>query len=268
MSPRIPLDAIKGCYGPSVVPALIARLSGQVMIWSGEHGGWWVQTGCGYTDDADRAGRWSFSDAFDLVAHSGPEKRIFLELAEEPIGAKPGTRGATILTRSGLYFDFLDPQPDQISIEDIAHALANICRFGGHSHRFYSVAQHSVLVSRIVEPDHAFAGLMHDAAEAYVGDIPAPLKQLLPDFKAVEARVEAAVAAKFGLAISKHPEIKRADLVALATEKRDVCKNADAWGLDAWPPLATPLPSISIPMAKALFLERFHELTAQRELAA
>ena len=186
----------------------------------------------------------------------------------EHVGDRPGLLGATILTRSGLYFDFLDPQPDQISVEDIAHALSQICRFGGHSQRFYSVAQHCVLVSRIVPPEHAFAGLMHDAAEAYVGDIPSPLKQLLPDFKVIEARVEAAVAAKFGLSTPWSEEVKRADLIALSTEQRDVRKNRDPRGLDAFPPLATLISPVSPVSARALFLQRFQALAFKRERAA
>lgn len=268
MSPRIPLEAFKGAYGPSLVPAIAGRLAGDVMIWSAEHGAWWRPWASGYTNQSEDAGRWSFSDAFDMVAHCGPEKRIFLELAPAPVGVKPGTRGATILTRSGLYFDFLDPRPEQIAIEDIAHALAHTCRFGGHSQRFYSVAQHCVLVSRIVPPEHAFAGLMHDAAEAYVGDIPSPLKQLLPDFKAVEARVEAAVATRFGLSLPWSDEVKRADLVALSTEQRDVRKNADPWGLDAYPPLATRISPCSPEMARETFLAAFRELAPGRERAA
>jgi len=84
-----------------------------------------------------------------------------------------------IQTLSGKKFSYQFATADDIDIEDIANALSNICRFAGHLPEFYSVAQHSVLVSQIVPPEFAFEALMHDAAEAYCQDIPAPLKALL-----------------------------------------------------------------------------------------
>jgi 5'-deoxynucleotidase YfbR-like HD superfamily hydrolase len=170
--------------------------------------------------------------------------------------------GPTIQTHSGLFFDFLNPQRDQIDIRDIAIALSNVCRFTGHVDAFYSVAQHSVHVSRLVPPEHAFAGLMHDAAEAYIGDVAKPLKLLLPDYKAIEDRVEAAVFAAFGLP-AKLPEcVKRADLVALSTEKRDLKRHSpqlwDCLGA-VRPDLARILPASPV-QAYWMFMRRFDEL--------
>jgi len=91
-----------------------------------------------------------------------------------------------ILTRTGRRFDLLAPKADQVSTLDIAHALSQLCRFNGHTSRHYSVAQHSLLVASIVPAEHQLAALLHDATEAYVGDMTRPLKALLPDFSAIE----------------------------------------------------------------------------------
>jgi len=130
--------------------------------------------------------------------------------------------GPVIQTQSGLYFNLLNPRPEDVRIEDIAHALANLCRFGGHTRRFYSVAQHSLLVAELVPPGLAFQALLHDAAEAYCGDMISPLKMCVPGYVTIQKRIEAAVAERFNIPHELPAEIKRADLVALATERRDL----------------------------------------------
>lgn len=175
---------------------------------------------------------------------------------------KPGVLGATITLYGGGYFDFIHPERSEIRIEDIARGLSNTCRFGGQARYgdgFYSVAQHSVLVSLLVEPEHAFPALMHDAAEAYTGDMVGPLKQLCPDFKAIEKRVEAAVFARFGIATPLHPSVKHADLRALRTEQRDLTSGTDDnWnGLDDFEPWRHRIVPISPVMAMAMFMQRF-----------
>jgi len=167
----------------------------------------------------------------------------------------------TILTAAGRYFDLLRPWRSEIGVMEIAHALAHICRFTGHTQRFYSVAQHSVLVSHIVPPQDALAGLMHDAAEAFVGDVSSPLKRLLPEYKLIERRVEAIVLTRFGLAPSLPESVKRADLVALRTEQRDLMLNVDGWAVtQGIEPLPQPIDPLLPEAARALFLARFHEL--------
>lgn len=92
-----------------------------------------------------------------------------------------------------------DPRPEDVNIADIAHALANLCRWGGHCPHFYSVAEHSVLVSYQVPRQHALTALMHDATEAYLGDVPRPIKVGLPEYKRMEALNWLAIAERFRL---------------------------------------------------------------------
>jgi uncharacterized protein len=168
--------------------------------------------------------------------------------------------GPTILLRSGEYFDFETPETSKISITDIANALSHICRFTGQCHTFYSVAEHSVHCSYLVPEEDAFAALMHDAAEAVMGDVSRPLKSLLPDYKRIERRVESAILAKFGLPVQMPASVKTADMQMLAIEQRLCMLNSDAWpGIDfkGEEPKLSFLPP---PEAYSAFLARFYEV--------
>lgn len=102
-------------------------------------------------------------------------------------------RGKWIQTYTGRQFWPLDPRPEDVCINDIAHALGNICRYGGHCKEFYSVAQHSIYVSFYVPPAFALFGLLHDASEAYLLDFPTPIKDCLLEYSQYEAKVLKAV---------------------------------------------------------------------------
>lgn len=134
----------------------------------------------------------------------------------------------TIQLAHGGYFNLLEPDTRDVLMFDIAAALSKLCRYNGHCSEFYSVAQHSVLVSEIIDPRYALWGLLHDASEAYLGDVSYPLKQLLPDYRLIEARVEACIIETFKLGLEP-PDVKRADLVALCTEKRDLMPKGPDW---------------------------------------
>lgn len=185
-------------------------------------------------------------------------------------------RGPWLRTYSGARFHPFDPRADEVEVRDIAHALAMTCRFGGHTRHHYSVAQHSVLVSRIVPESLALVGLMHDAAEAYVGDMIAPIKLTgrMGDYSHIEDLVWCAIVDRFALdehgvspaTLAIPPEVKRADIVALVTEARDVMGVGDVGRAPGWPSDVEPLASVSIvpatpEAAEGEFLERWNALT-------
>jgi len=146
--------------------------------------------------------------------------------------SKGNTMEPWIQTGLGLKFDFAEPVPDMIDIRDIAAALARQPRFAGHTNKFYSVAQHSVFVSSLVKRAggthlQQSIALLHDATEAYTGDMTAPLKSILPEFKKVESRIWRAICAalfdsELALTMELPAIVKHADAVALATEARDL----------------------------------------------
>lgn len=153
-------------------------------------------------------------------------------------------------TFTGRYVYPLALRVDDVDLRDIAHALSNQCRFAGHIPTFYSVAQHSVLVASLAPPWAAKWALLHDASEAYLTDLPSPLKRL-PEFsayRAAEARASMVIAERFGLDAVCPDEVHAADKLALAIEMRDVRKhlNADTArefgaALDAAPAIGTAL---------------------------
>jgi len=177
-----------------------------------------------------------------------------------------------IETYTAKRFDFVNLDANEISILDIAHALSNICRFTGHCREFYSVAEHCVIMSQMghwTSNAQRFEALMHDAHEAYIGDMSAPLKHISPEFKAFEKRVEAMVRRRFGLPEQLSPEIKDADLRMLAMEARDVMRGDwREWGSIKGVVPAQVVPNCLTPgEARTLFLTRFAEVYMFKEVA-
>ena len=164
---------------------------------------------------------------------------------------------------SGELFFFTDPLSSNFTIEDIAHALSHVCRYSGHAKEFYSVAQHSVLVSHLVPPEYALLGLMHDATEAFLSDIPSPLKKILPDYCLIEKYIETCILTKFNLPTSLPPDIKKADILALVTERKSLLVPC-SWGeLDKIVPLDMEIIPLSPKESKLQFLDRWYELQHQ-----
>lgn len=130
-----------------------------------------------------------------------------------------------IRTYTGIYFDVLEPDSNLIDIKDIAHAISNQCRFTGHTKQFYSVGEHSVRASYIVPYPMALCALMHDATEAYLVDLPRPIKkhsELGRYFKPIEDGLWQAIALRFNLPQIIPQEVHDADNIMLLTEKRDL----------------------------------------------
>lgn len=162
----------------------------------------------------------------------------------------------------------LDPiDPEEIFIEDIAHALGNICRWGGHVEEFYSVAQHCVLASRLTDAKFALVALMHDASEAYMGDMIRPLKRIMPAFEVYEEKLMFAISVRFGFEWPMPPEVALADNQLLCHEHRTMRGKVNPALWDPHPDVPIDLPEIhpwSPTFAKKQFLKRFRELTEAR----
>ncbi len=175
-----------------------------------------------------------------------------------------------IRTVTGHQIDFLEPDPAQITVEDIAHNLAMQCRFVGGVKRFYSVAEHSLNVSALCEArgEDPLWGLFHDAAEAYIGDVSSPLKAMLPDYKKIENRLMKVIAARFNLdqglqfgAGTTPLGVKQADIACLNIEGAELTPN-DWAPRENFGPTADLVRVLCLPpeSAKEAFLGRYRDL--------
>lgn len=135
-----------------------------------------------------------------------------------------------IRTFTGIYMNVFEPTPEMINIEDIAHALAQQPRFGGHLPQRYSVAQHSINCSYLAETfEEKLDAIMHDASEAYLLDIPRPIKQRLTNYKEIENKLMLMIAEKFGFQYPMTEAIKQIDEQMLECEWHYLMLKNEAW---------------------------------------
>ena len=187
--------------------------------------------------------------------------------AHSQLYQKEDAKSYFIETFTGKRFYFDNVHDNDISIVDIAHALAHNCRFTGHTRLFYSVAEHCLHASNNVAPEHQLAALLHDASEAYLHDVPSPLKWWLAEhgfhaFRELDTQIEKAIFKRFDVNYEVSAEaVKVADRRMLATEMRDLMPTK------AWPGGADPYDNIDLRhhtlspvLACDLFIERFYEL--------
>lgn len=179
-------------------------------------------------------------------------------------------KGSWLQTYTGTKYWPLDPRAEEVNIEDIAHALSNVCRYAGHTSRFYSVAEHSVLVSKLVAPELALQGLLHDATEAYILDVPRPLKPYLTNYAEIEELNWKVIAEKFNVDVEMHPSVKHADNAILVKEMSVLMRGTKPRSV-----MSGDMGTINVPedmyiigmlpeWSKAAFLGRFAELTTLR----
>lgn len=173
--------------------------------------------------------------------------------------------GQSIQTFSGLPFWPIDPRVEEVRIEDIAHSLSLQCRFAGHTRKFYSVAQHSVLVANIVPIPDALWGLLHDASEAYLVDLPAPIKKfsrLGEEYQVIEKDIMSVIAERFGLCALQPESVHHADMTLRVTEMRDLMSFPDIPKELDYNPLLIRIEPWSAEEAEAIFLANARLLIA------
>lgn len=171
-------------------------------------------------------------------------------------------KGDWMQTYTGKRFYPRDPRTEDVDILDIALALGNISRYLGHC-RFYSVAEHSVMVSRIVPPHLALEGLLHDAEEAYAHDLIRPWKRALPpdnEYFKLASKINRVVRRAFGLPEVESREVKEADVAVLKVEKEVLHPRSDPWHTP-FPDPGLKIRGLLPPASSHYFLRRYIELT-------
>lgn len=176
--------------------------------------------------------------------------------------------GAWIQTYSGSKFYPLDPRTDDVHITDIAHHLGMVCRFNGACTRFYSVAEHSYILSTLVDHEHAMHALLHDAAEAYIGDAVAPFKGVVTVLQRIERRIMNCIFTRFQMCNEVPAQVKAYDKRLLMNERAAIMRDSNLnWGTCARPfDVIDIIHCWSPEKASKMFLRRWLELASERSL--
>lgn len=170
-------------------------------------------------------------------------------------------RGNWLQTLTGVEFYPLDPRPEDIRLDDIAGALSKMCRFGGHCKRFYSVAEHSILMAVAAPLYLKRAALFHDASEAYLVDIPRPIKAYLTNYADIESGIMDAIAKKYKFAWPLHADVKKLDNAILNDERAQaMTPTTGYWDCEVVPPLGVTLQFWSPQEAERHFLDFYNHL--------
>lgn len=216
--------------------------------------------GAANTEGLGRVPRYSFNqqELDDMMAtQRAMERHAVLNLADPD-------REVWMQTRHGRKFYPLNPRSEEVYIDDIAAALSKLCRYGGHCKWFYSVAEHSVLVSYCVPAEHALAALLHDAPEGYIVDMPRPIKHRLRGYAEIEDRIWHAIAPRFGLPVDLPACVKEADNNVLLAEREQIMEvTGEQWSVPG-KPANVQVQCLAPPAAEAVFLGRFAQLTATK----
>lgn len=175
--------------------------------------------------------------------------------------------GDWMQTANGGQFWPVDPRPEEIEIEVIAHALSLQCRYAGHCLRFYSVAEHCVHLARFVNQPYKMWALLHDASEAYLVDVPRPLKPHLPGYYEAEERVMDAVIVAFNLPAKMPAEVKEADTRILVDERaQNMVQTDKPWVCDGLEPIGVKLQFWDPAKAEIYFLDAYWRLARGESL--
>ncbi len=167
-------------------------------------------------------------------------------------------------TLSGHVINLLDPDPKTLAVEDIALGLSNLCRYAGQVTQFYSVAQHSVLVAQLVAEHHPgdyeliLAGLLHDGTEAYLVDMPSPLKKVLPPYIEIENNFAEALALRFGFPSAYFDKVKVFDIAIRPDEMTQLTRYGEEF-LEG-PVLGIKIEALSPEQSRKLFMDVYQDL--------